>query len=82
MGVRCRGFASDGCKAYAPIRHSPLFIADVITQLQADRCDPDIDVPLSEGVDFVRSKTNQLQLLLDDALSRRHRRLFGYVGEI
>ena len=54
-----------------------------MNQLEASQADPNLNVPLPDGMRLASAPRNSpLQFLLGDVQSRRNRRLFGYVGEI
>ena len=77
------GFSASGQPVYTPFRPSCVYLANVLTSLAASSADPNLQLPLSDGMQLLPSAGNgQLQLHLDDIFARRHRRVYGYVGEI
>ena len=60
-----------------------MILANGLNSTDQDSADPNVHIPLPPGMSFLRPSGNhQLQISLDDTIARRHRRVFGYVGEI
>ena len=77
------GFAASGLEVYTPFRPSCVYLDNVLTTLAQTSADPNLHLPLSDGMVFFPSAGDgQLQLVSDDIFARRYRRVFGYVGEI
>ena len=75
------GFTASGQPVYTPFRPSCIYLANALTTIAANSADPNLQLPLSDGMQLLRGD-GQLQLHLDDIFARRYRRVFGYIGEI
>lgn len=70
-----------GSRFLPPFRPSCVYLANALSTIDADSADPNVLLPLSDGMQLLPGN-GQLQLHLGDIFARRYRRVFGYVGEI
>lgn len=75
------GISAAGGPVYTPFRPICIYLANALTTLAANAADPNLHLPLSDGMQLSPGN-GQLQLVLGDIFARRYRRVFGYIGEI
>ena len=76
------GHTAAGAAVFAPFRPTPLSLANTLNQVAAAGADPMRHAPLPPGMMFTHAANTQLQLALTEPYARRHKRVFGFVGEI
>ena len=76
------GHTAAGAAVFAPFRPTPLSLANTLNQVAAAGADAMRHIPLPTGMMFTHAANTQLQLVLTEPYARRHKRVFGYVGEI
>ena len=75
------GYTSSGAPVYAPFRPTALYLANALNQMEASRPDPNLHMPLPEGLRLSHSASNQqTHLIVEEVYANRHRRIFCYVG--